>query len=432
MGNARGGALGDSLAHIMEKCGAEVDKEFYVNDAGNQVEVLRLSLEARFWQLKGEDVEFLEDWYQGDDIIEHAQCWLDSGHDTPEGIMSYVVESNIASMERILKSYNIEYDTWFRESQLYTNQSIEKTIATLCGNGHIYEKEGAVWLKTCDDTKDEVLIRANGIPTYFAADIAYHYNKFVERGFTMAINVWGADHGGHVPRMKAAMECLGIDPNRLEVIIIQLVRIMRNGQVARMSKRKGDTISLGDLIEEIGVDSARFFFNMRNASSSFDFDLDLAVLQSSENPVLYVQYAHARICSILEQAGIAVNDNEEALPIDTYGSDKTRGYGINGYNYGSVHERALIRKIAMYPREIAAAARTHEPSNITTYVRDLAGDFHRFYNACHVNNAEDDGVHSARLLLISAVRQTIRNALGVLGVSSPRKMAQSASEEGTD
>ncbi|MCL2442652.1 MAG: arginine--tRNA ligase [Treponema sp.] len=409
IGNARGGALGDSLARIMKICGAEVVKEFYLNDAGNQVEKLRLSLEARFKQLQGEDVEFREEWYQGMDIIDHAQHWLDSGHDTLEGIMPYAVEKNTADMERILKAYNIQYDVWFRESHLYNNQSVERTIAALRDNGQVYEKNGAVWLKTDDESKDEVLIRANGIPTYFAADIAYHYNKLMERNFTKAINVWGADHSGHIPRMKAAMKSLGIDPSRLEVITIQLVRLMRDGQVARMSKRKGDTISLGDLIEEIGPDSARFFFNMRNSRSSFDFDLDLAVKQSNENPVFYVQYAHARICSILEQANIMPDKISEIAC-----SDK--------YHYNSSQERALIKRIAVFPREIITAAQMREPSGITSYVRNLASDFHAFYNVCRVN-IEDETIRFARLILIQAVRQTIRNSLNILGVSAPDKMA---------
>lgn len=417
MGNARGGALGDSLSRIMEMCGAEVTKEFYLNDAGNQIEKFKLSLEARFNQLKGEKVEFSEDWYQGQDITDHAQAWIDKGNDTPEGLLSYALDQNVSNMKAILEKYNINYDIWFSEKSLYDSGAVDATVKNLDKNGKTYKKDGATWLKTEGDAKDEVLIRENGIPTYYTADIAYHYNKLVERKFTCAINVWGADHGGHIPRMKSGLASLDIDPNRLEVITIQLVRIVREGDIVRMSKRKGDTISLGDLLEEIGPDSARFFFNMRNATSSFDFDLDLAVKQSNDNPVFYVQYAHARICSILELAGIGC---QEILSM--------AAAGIN-YNYDDSHERALIRRIATFTREIISSANTKEPSCITTYVRNLAGEFHKFYNACKVNTAEDHEVRKARLLLIHAVKQTIRNSLDILGVHAPEKMAKPEEEE---
>jgi arginyl-tRNA synthetase len=416
MGNARGGALGDSLARALCFCGAEVGKEFYLNDAGNQIEKLKLSLEARFRQLKGEEIIFQEEWYQGDDITAHARRWLDAGHTTPEGLTEHALNENANEMEKILESYNITYDIWFRESVLYKSRSIEKAIEKLRENGKTYEKDGALWLQAAGDVKAEVLIRANGFPTYFAADIAYHYNKFAERGFTRGINVWGADHGGHIARMKYAMECLGIDPKRLEIITIQLVNLIRDGKVTRMSKRKGDAVSLGDLIEEIGVDSARFFFNMRNANSAFDFDLDLAVKQSNENPVFYVQYAHARICSILTQAG---------ADIQRYA---VTAADVN-YNFDHPLERALIKRIALFPREILSVVQFLEPSNLTTYVRNVAGDFHSFYNACPVNNAKEEDIRFARLLLVQAVRQTIKNAMGLLGVSAPERMAKMGEAE---
>jgi len=418
MGNARGGALGDSLARILSFCGAEVVKEFYLNDAGNQIVKFKLSLEARFRQLQGEKLEFMDEWYQGDDIVSYAQYWLDIGHETYEGLMEYALTKNISDMERILKNYNIEYDVWFRESTLYSNKSVERVVAALAEKGKTYTKDGAVWLITDGDAKDEVLIRANTLPTYFAADIAYHYNKFVDRGFTRGINVWGADHGGHISRMKSALECLGVNPKCLEIITIQLVRLMRDGQVVRMSKRKGDAVSLDDLIEEIGVDSARFFFNMRNSNSAFDFDLDLAVKQSNENPVFYVQYAYARICSILEQAGINVDCKTNDALIKEDSHDK-----IN-YKYDNPLERALIRRIALFPREIVMVAQQLEPSNLTAYVRALASDFHSFYNACPVKNANDENVRFARLLLIQATRQTIKNSLDLLGVSTPNRMSK--------
>ncbi|MCL2404254.1 MAG: arginine--tRNA ligase [Defluviitaleaceae bacterium] len=420
MGNARGGALGDSLARAMSACGAQVTKEFYLNDAGNQIAKLEMSLDARFRQLKGEDLDFNEDWYQGQDVIDHAQAWADKGNSTSEGLLSYALEQNISNMKQILQSYNIDYDVWFHESVLYESDAVNKAIQMLRDNNQIYEKDGAVWLRTEGDMKDEVLIRENGIPTYFAADIAYHYNKFVERGFTKAIDVWGADHGGHIARMKAAMQCLGIDPANLEIITIQLVRLMRDGQIARMSKRKGDTISLGDLIEEIGVDSARFFFNMRNSGSAFDFDLDLAVKQSSDNPVFYVQYAHARICSILEQSNVSY---EELLQLAQDKSNKP------SYKYDTPQERALIRRIALYPRELVNASHMYEPSSLTTYVRNVASDFHAFYTACKVNNAGDESIKNARLILALAARQTIKNVLEILGVAAPEKMKKLTDEQ---
>ena len=417
MGNARGGALGDSLARILSFCGAEVVKEFYLNDAGSQIEKFKQSLEARFDQLKGINIEFKDEWYQGDDIVGHAQYWLDSGHETSEGLMEYALEKNITDIKRILESYNVEYDVWFRESTLYNSDSIEKAIKRLGENNKTYNKDGALWLKTeGDDVKDEVLVRANSFPTYFAADIAYHYNKFEERGFTRGINIWGADHGGHVSRMKSSLESMGIDSNRLEIIIIQLVRLIRDKQVVRMSKRKGDTVSLEDLIEEIGVDSARFFFNMRNATSAFDFDLDLAIKQSNENPVFYVQYAHARICSLLELAGVNIN---EQTPIILKSSEIK-------YNFDTPSERTLIKTIALFPREIVAISQSLEPSSLTTYVRNLASDFHSFYTDCPVNKCEDEDIRSARLILVQATRQTIKNALDLLGVSAPTKMAKIA------
>ncbi|MDR1101736.1 MAG: arginine--tRNA ligase [Clostridiales bacterium] len=427
IGNARGGALGDSLAKVMKMCGAEVVKEFYLNDTGNQIEKFRNSLDARFRQLQGEDVDFKEDWYQGRDIIDHAQRWLDEGHTTSEGLAEDALERNIADMERILRDYNIEYDVWFRESSLYKDGFANEILQKLIAAGATYEKDGAVYLKTSvmlgkdGEGKDDVLIRSNGIPTYFMSDIAYHYNKFVERGFTRSIDVWGADHGGHVDRVKKGIEYLGMNPDKFDVKLIQLVKLLKNGEVVKMSKRKGDAIGLEDLVEEIGKDSARFFFNMQNAKSRMNFDLDLAVKQSSDNPVFYVQYAHARICSILDKAGIQFNKNLKLEDLGGGNMIVTDSKGIK-YNYNTKEERDLIRRIAMFPREVAAAGEMLEPSGLTTYVRSLAGEFHSFYSKCPIKREENEDVRSARLLLAQAAKQTIKNTLDILGVDAPEHM----------
>ena len=319
MGNARGGALGDSLAAVLDFAGFDVTREFYLNDAGNQIEKFASSLEARYLQQCGVDVPFSEDWYQGADITQRAQEFIAlhgdkyvqaDGAARRDALVAYALEKNVALMKKTLADYRVFYDVWFKESELHKSGEVLKTVEILKERGFTFERDGAVWLKAAsEEDKDEVLVRANGIPTYFAADIAYHRNKFVTRGFDRVINVWGADHHGHVARMKYAMEAVGVDGGRLEVVLMQLVRLLRDGEVARMSKRSGKAITLDVLLEDIGIDAARFFFNMRNAGSHFDFDLDLAVEQSNNNPVFYVQYAHARICSIirlLAEDGVAV------------------------------------------------------------------------------------------------------------------------------
>ena len=421
MGNARGGVLGDSLASVLEWTGADVTREFYVNDAGAQIVKFGQSLEGRYIQeLRGEDaVEFSEDWYQGEDIKEHAKAYIKehgddllflSSKERQEKLVEYALPINLARLREDLGAYKIDYDVWFLESTLHESGEVKETVELLKKSGLTYEKEGAVWFRSteCGCEKDDVLVRANGIPTYFAADIAYHRNKFVTRGFDRVINVWGADHHGHIARMKGAMQALGIDPDRLDIVTMQLVRLMQDGKVVRMSKRTGKMITFRELIEETGVDAARFFFNMRQSASHLDFDLDLAVEQSNDNPVFYVQYAHARICSIvrlLEEEGVTVK----------------KGGGVDYSRLTAPEELSLIRRLADFPDELLAAAEALEPSKITRYAMDVAAHFHSFYNACRVRE-EDAALQDARLSLIDATRQVIRNAMSVLGVYVPEQM----------
>ena len=421
MGNARGGALGDGLASVLEWAGYDVTREFYINDAGAQIEKFGKSLEARYLQLiYGEDaVEFSQDWYQGNDIKVHAKNYYDENgealKDTDElerrqALVEYALPINIANLKRDLGAYRIDYDVWFPESVIHNNGEVKETIKLLEDAGLTYEKDGAVWIKTTEfgDEKDEVLIRANGIPTYFAVDIAYHRNKFLSRGFDKVINIWGADHHGHVARMKGAMEALGINPDKLEIIIMQLVRLIRDGEIARMSKRKGEMITLSDLIEEIGVDAARFFFNLRHAGSHLEFDMDLAVKQNSDNPVFYVQYAHARIASIirnLEKENIKLKDIKD----------------IDVTLLNMPEELDLITKIVSLPEEITLCAQSMDPSKMTRYVLDLAALFHSFYNNCRVK-CDNENLMQARLMLCVVTKQVIANILDILKIDAPDEM----------
>ncbi len=419
MGNARGGAIGDSLANILSAAGYDVTKEFYINDAGAQIEKFGKSLEARYIQaLKGEDAfEFPEDGYHGDDIKEHAQNFIDingdkyldaSEEERRNALVEYALAINIDNLKRDLGKYRIDYDVWFKESSIHANGEVAETIDALKKSGITYEKDGALWIKTTDFgcEKDEVLIRNNGIPTYFAVDIAYHRNKFAVRNFDKVINVWGADHHGHVARMKGAMDAIGVDSSKLEVVIMQLVRLLKNGEVARMSKRTGKMITLTDLIDETGVDAARFFFNMRQSESHLDFDLDLAIAQNNENPVFYVQYAHARICSIINSL------KEENITLNT---------DANLTLLTSEEEKALALKIISLPQEIETSANTMEPSRLTRYVLDLAALFHSFYNSCRVKG-DDEALMQARLYLITAAKTVIENVLKLLAITAPEKM----------
>lgn len=421
MGNARGGALGDCMASVMEYAGYDVSREFYVNDAGNQIEKFGKSLEARYIQaLRGEDaVEFPEDGYHGDDIKEHAKAFIEMEGDkyldaTPEerkaALVGYALEKNVDALKSDLEKYRIFYDVWFRESTLHQSGKVMEAIKRLTDAGYTYEEDGATWLN-CEKMgleKNEVLIRNNGIPTYFAADIAYHINKLEDRGFDLCIDVWGADHHGHIARMKAALAAVGINPDKFEVSIMQLVRLTRDGEAVRMSKRTGKAITLSDLLEDVSVDAARFLFNMRMAGSHLDFDLDLAVKEDSENPVYYVQYAHARICSILRLM------KDEGVEVKKFAD-------ISADVLVKEEELELLKKLTELPEEIRAAAETREPAKITRYVIDLASSFHTFYNSCRVK-AEDKALMDARLKLCDSVRIVVEGILDMLKITAPEKM----------
>ncbi len=421
MGNARGGALGDCLASVLEYAGYEVTREFYVNDAGNQIEKFGNSLNARYIQLlKGEDsIDFPEDGYHGDDIKAHAKAFIEINGDKhlscteqerKAALIDYALEKNVTALREDLEKYRIFYDVWFRESKLHNDGEVMAAIKKLTDNGYTYEEDGAVWLN-CEKMgleKNEVLVRQNGIPTYFAADIAYHINKLSTRGYDWAINIWGTDHHGHVARMKNALGAVGIAPERLDVVLMQLVRLTQNGEVVRMSKRTGKAVTLSDLLEDISVDAARFFFNMRSAGSHLDFDLDLAAQQSSDNPVYYVQYAHARICSILRLLG------EDGISVKSYKD-------INPTLLTDETELTLLKKLTDLPEEIKFAAESMEPARITRYVMELATDFHSFYNTCRVKGEAED-VMAARLKLIDSVRIVISGILRMLKITAPEKM----------
>lgn len=421
MGNARGGALGDSLASVLEKAGYDVTREFYINDAGAQIDKFGNSLEARYIQnLKGEDaVEFSADWYQGNDIKRLAADFIgiygDSYLDRPsderkKALVKFGLEKNISNLKKDLANYRINYDVWFNESSIHENGEVAETIEILKKSHLTYENDGALWFKSTEfgSEKDDVLIRANGFPTYFAVDIAYHRNKFVKRGFDKVINIWGADHHGHVARMKGAMEAIGVDSSKLEIILMQLVRLMKDGEAVRMSKRTGEMITLSDLIEDIGIDAARFFFNLRQAGSHLEFDLDLAIAQNNDNPVFYVQYAYARIASIirnLSQEGIELNNTDD----------------INVALLTDESELALIEKIISYPEEIYLSSLSMEPSKLTRYVMDLSALFHSFYNNCRVQ-CDDKNLMQARLMLCHATKNVIKNVFDILKIDAPERM----------
>ncbi|CCX72282.1 arginine--tRNA ligase [Firmicutes bacterium CAG:555] len=438
MGNARGGVLGDALASVLQRAGYNVWREFYVNDAGNQIEKFAGSIEARCLQLvKGEDaVQFPEDGYHGDDIKElarlfcekYGESWMDKSQaERHEMMAKFGLEHNLPKMKSDLERYGIKYDEWFYESSLHESGYVADSVAKLAERGYTYEKDGALWLKTSEilrenllkagkkpeeidklELKDDVLRRANGFYTYFAADIAYHRNKFEKRGFDKVVNVWGADHHGHVARLKGAMDALGLDgEHRLDIVLMQLVKLTRGGEVVRMSKRTGKAISLSDLLDEIPVDAARYFFNSR-PESPVEFDLELALRQDSENPVYYVQYAHARICTLV--AALAAEGH--AVP----SADE-----VDFALLSTDAERELIKQLAALPEEIRLAARDYDPSRINKYVTELAARFHRFYNSCRIKGAQSD-VLEARLCLADTVRKVIAVSLSIIGVSAPERM----------
>lgn len=419
IGNARGGAIGDCLASVLDAVGYDVQREFYVNDAGNQIEKFATSLEVRYLQECGKDVELPEDAYHGEDITVHARNFFSEvgdkyaecdSQERRDALVAYALPKNIAGLEADLGKYRIKYDKWFRESTLHKDGSVQKVIEALKENGVTYEQDGALWFKASEfgNDKDIVLIRANGIPTYIVPDIAYHYNKLVTRGYDKAIDVLGADHHGYIPRMKAALTALGLDADRLDIVIMQMVRLVRNGETIKLSKRSGKAITLNTLLEEIPIDAARFFFNLREPNSHFDFDLELAAKQSSENPVYYVQYAHARICSIIKKAA------EEGIEVVTPSAE-----ALNRLN--SDEERDLISHLAGLTDEIIGAAKNYDPAKITHYVIDLATLFHKFYNA-HRVVSDDKELTEARLFLCTAVKNTIKNILVMLKVDVPEAM----------
>lgn len=422
MGNARLGALGDCLASILDKVGYYVYKEFYVNDAGNQIEKFGLSLDVRYRQIcNGKDsVEMPEECYQGQDITDlaqeffdiHGKKYVDESFDVRKKMLiDFALPKNIERMKKDMEKYKIIYDNWFYESKLHNNNEITKVIKILKKNGYTYTRKGCLWYKSSifGSGKDDVLIRANGIPTYFAADIAYHYNKFITRKFDTCVDIWGADHHGHVERMKGVMEALGIDRDRLHVILVQLVRLLKNGEIVRMSKRTGKAIQLSDLLDEVGADSARFIFNTHESGSGMDFDLDLAVKQDSQNPVYYVQYAHARICSIFKKLDSDVKD--------LYSSSKDPDLSCLTQEI----EKKLIFYMAMYPQELIKSAKNYDPTKITRYIINLATLFHKFYSSCKIVS-EDSKLTVARLYICESVRIILKSILELMKVDAPESM----------
>lgn len=419
IGNARGGALGDSLASVLSAAGYDVSREFYVNDAGNQIEKFATSLEIRYLQIYKDGIELPEDAYHGQDIIDHAKNFAEINGDKyvnaesserRKALVDFALPKNIQGLENDLLKYRIKYDRWFRESTLHQSGAVKNIVELLKEKGHTYEKDGAIWFKATEfgADKDFVLVRSNGIPTYVVPDIAYHYDKLVTRGFDKAIDVLGADHHGYVPRLKAALTALGVDASRLDAVLMQMVRLVRNGEIVKASKRSGKAITLVTLLEEVPIDAARFFFNLREPNSHFDFDLDLAIEQSSQNPVYYVQYAHARICNIIKglaESGItqrACTDEELAL-------------------LTAPEEIELINKLASLTGEIITSAKTYDPARVTHYVYETATLFHKFYNACRVKG-EDESLMQARLALCVATKTVIENVLTMFKITAPESM----------
>lgn len=441
IGNARGGALGDSLSSVLQFAGYDVEREFYVNDAGNQIEKFGKSLSIRYMQIADgnkadiiasfgdedvcrkifedeENFPMPEDVYKGVDIIEHAYNFYKLNGDKfvnadeesrKSALVEYALPLNIDGLERDLKKYRIVYDTWFRESTLHKNGAVKQIVDMLTEKGQTYEKDGAIWFKASDfgDDQDRVLVRANGIPTYFVPDIAYHYNKLVTRGFDKAVDILGADHHGYIARMKAALTALGVDANKLDIVIMQMVMLVRNGETVKLSKRSGKAITLSTLLDEVPIDAARFFFNLRDPNTHLEFDLELAIEESSSNPVFYVQYAHARICSILRRM------EEEGTGY--------KNIPVNELNYSHPAELALIRHIAALPDCINEAAKDYNPSKITKYLCDLAQLFHKFYDNCKIKGEEENTLQS-RLSLCVATKTVFKNLLDLLKVDAPEKM----------
>ena len=415
VGHGRGAAAGSALVNLLRAAGFPVESEYYINDAGNQMNNLARSVNARYLELLGQEVEFPEDGYHGQDIIDTAQRIIDkegdkylsmSDEERLEIFKDLAYVEKLATLKEDLASFNVTFDNWFSERTLHP-EAVKAAVKILQDNGNIYEKDGALWLKSTayGDDKDRVVIRDNGVPTYLAADIAYHHNKY-ERGFDRLINIWGADHHGYVCRVKAAMDALGHDSNKLTVLLLQMVALYRGGELVKMSKRTGQSVTLNELMEEVGTDAARYFFLMRSLDSQLDFDLDLAKKKSNDNPVYYIQYAHARICSIFRQCketGLSLSDKPELSLL----TDES--------------ELDLIKKIEEYPEEIERAARDYAPQRIARYSYDLASAFHSFYNKCRIVGVEPK-LAEARLALVTVTAHVIRHSLGILGVSAPEQM----------
>ena len=419
IGNARGGALGDCLASVLEAAGYYTEREFYINDAGNQINKFGLSLDLRYLQLYKDGIEMPEDSYHGEDIINHAKAFAEiygdsfvgkSEEERRKALVEFALPKNIQGLHDDLAKYRIHYDTWFKESSLHQNGETERIIELLKQSGHTYEQEDALWFKATDFgcDKDFVLVRANGVPTYVVPDIAYHYNKLVVRKFDKAIDILGADHHGYVPRLKAALTALGVDANKLDAVLMQMVRLVRDGEVIKASKRSGKAITLVTLLDEVPIDAARFFFNLREPNSHFDFDLDLAVKESNSNPVYYVQYAYARICSIIRNlAGEGITRRrctQKELEL-----------------LKAPEERELTLHIAALTDEIIAAAKAYDPARITHYVEELATKFHKFYAVCRVKGS-DEGLMQARLTLCADAATAIKNVLTLMKINAPEKM----------
>ena len=419
IGNARGGALGDCLASVLEAAGYYTEREFYINDAGNQINKFGLSLELRYLQLYKDGIEMPEDSYHGEDIIQHAKDFAEIYGDSfvekseverRKALVDFALPKNIKGLETDLAKYRIHYDTWFRESSLHQSGETSRIIELLKKSGYTYESEGALWFRATDFgcDKDFVLVRANGVPTYVVPDIAYHYNKLVTRNFDKAIDILGADHHGYVPRLKAALTALGIDADRLDVVLMQMVRLVRDGEVIKASKRSGKAITLVTLLDEVPIDAARFFFNLREPNSHFDFDLDLAVNESNSNPVYYVQYAYARICSIIRN-------------LETEGIKRRKCSQDELSLLNTPEERELTLHIAALTDEIIMSAKTYDPARITHYVTELATKFHKFYSVCRVKG-NDESLTQARLTLCSDTATVIKNVLTLMKITAPEKM----------